>query len=443
MVATEGERVDYVYTALFIYGVLALLVILIYMPKLAQFLYMFKKPEHKIATEKRRLSLVVAARNESGVIEDLLKSIDEQTYDKDFFALNVIVKDEDDPTIEIAKRHGAKVFIVPNQTCKGEALDGYFKQEDRDRFDTFDAFVIIDADGVLEKNYLEELNNALEHDRDVFVTKKNIKNYLSGKKEDRSVFCNASALTYAQLDELSNSYRTLKGIPMNMCGQGMMIRRHVIEEIGGWPYRTLTEDYELRMDCFLKGFTSMFYPYAVIYTEEPLKHRDCYERRTRWVTGFSQCDRRYKKQIGQQARERGYLKEGEFEYFFSLVPLIAFIVVTILAIFVGVAMAIYFGLHSQPWLSSLLLLVVLPLGVIYVLMMIYGILCMAASQSAMKYLTAGEKTALVFFAPVFILEYFPIYIRSLILSREDHEWTVAPHVVRTEEDEEEEEKKKA
>ena len=408
--------------ALLIYGTVALITLISYIPKIRQFFYMNTRIEHKIAKEKRKLSLVIPARDESGVIGNLFKSILIQTYPKEFYDITVIVKDENDPTVEMAQKCGAEVLVVPEQKCKGDALDGYFKSLKEDKLEAYAAFVIVDADALLTPDYLEELNNALEYDCQIFLSRKFIKNFLGGRKQ-RSIYSKCSALTYAQIDDLANIYRTHKAIPMNMCGQGMMLRSDVVKLLGGWPYRTLTEDYELRMDCFLKGFTSMYYPYAVIYTEEPLYRKDDYARRVRWLTGFSQCDRKYKKEIKKKAKAYGAVTEGEREYFYSLIPLLTFIAITIAAMLAGVGLAVFYVLSkSKLWIDSLLLLILLPFGIAYLLLLIYAALCLIAMRDAFGKIPLLEKAATALFAPFYLLEYFPIFVKSRIKARGEQDW---------------------
>lgn len=409
-------------TILIVYGAIAVLSVILYMPKLIQLFYAFKRPTYKEAKMKRRISLVIPARGESKVIGDLFDSILKQDYDRAYFDINVIVKEEDDPTIGLAKELDANVFIVKEQTCKGAALDGYFKALPKEQFNTYDAFVIIDADAVLAPDYVSELNNALEHNHQIYLTRKFIKNYL-GDKKARSLISNCSALNYPMLDDLGNNYRTKHGIPLMMCGQGMMLRREVIEELGGWPYRTLTEDYELKMDCMLKGFTSMYYPYAIVYTEEVVKHRDCYSRRLRWVTGFSQCDRMYKKKIRQQAKSRGFYTAGEYEFFFSLYPIILFIVDTILTMCIGGGLAIWYAVHhSRRWILSLISLTAMPFVLMYVLELLYCTLAMLAYRDVFRPLSFREKLGTLLFAPIFMMEYFPIFIQSRVFARTSLAW---------------------
>lgn len=423
------------------YAVFAGIAAVMYIPKLLQLCYAFKKPPYKKATEKRKISLIIPARNESKIIGDLFDSILKQDYDKAYFDVNVIVKEENDPTVQLAQAIGANVFIVPEQTCKGAALDGYFKSLTSEQFEQYEAFVIIDADAVLEPDYITELNNALENDFQIFLSRKRIKNYL-GDRKSRTVFSNCSALTYPFLDDLGNTYRTKKEIPLNMCGQGMMIRKEVIRAIDGWPYRTLTEDYELRMDCILKGFTSMYYPYAIIYTEEVLRHKDSYNRRLRWVTGFSQCDKMYKKKIKKQIRKRGSINAGEFEYLFSLYPLIFFIVTTILTMCGGAGLSIYYAYHDSPlWVNSLIFLVGMPIAIMYGLLFWYCLLAMISYWDVFGKLTAWERIATLFLAPLITLEYFPIFIQSRVYARTSLDWEQTARVEYAKEAQKEKEKR--
>ena len=379
---------------LLVYGVLSLLATLLYLPKIFGFRYGFKKPQYKRAQEKRKISVIVPARGESEIIGDLFASLRQQTYDHAFFEVNVIVKDADDPTVELAKEFGARVFIVSEQRCKGDALDGYFK-------------------AVLAPDYLFELNNALEHDYDIYLTRKFAKNYL-GEKKDRSLFSNCSTLTWPMIDDLGNLYRMQKDMPLNLCGQGMMLRRRIIEELGGWPYRTLTEDYELKLDSLLRGYTSMFCSYAILYTEEALGHTENTKRRLRWLTGYKQCDKKYHARIKRQARERGKMNKGEAEYFFGTFPLLLFLAATIVTMLCGISLTVTYALGGDPrWDNAFVQTVAFPGLLLYFLLFAYGVLAFFACGDMFRMLTLKEKLLMLIYNPFYLLEYVPIYLRSI------------------------------
>ncbi len=403
-----------IWLILILYGALSVLFAILYIPKLMQTLWAFYRIPKKPVTKKRRISVVIPARGESRVIGDLLHSLAVQDYDRALFAVNIIVKDADDPTVDIATKAGARVFVVPDQDCKGAALDGYFHAITEEERDSFAAFVIVDADAVLSPDYLSELNNALEYDKQIVVTRKRVKNYL-GDRKARSMFCTCSSLNYPVLDDLGNIFRTEKGLPLNLCGQGLMVRTDVIRTIGGWPYRTLTEDYEMKKDGIVRGFTMMYYPYAVIYTEEVIRHKDCWSRRMRWVIGYSQSDKKYNKLIREKFKRERPSFLLWYETFFSLAPIIGFIVTTIVTALAGAGLSIAYAVIGSPlWLNALLLLTLMPLGIMYLLELIYCLITMICYRDALAGLSAGEWLAAWLFSPIFMFEYFPIFIQGQI-----------------------------
>ena len=397
---------------LVIFGAVTLFAALLYIPKFVQFLHCFCPPQKRHAAAKRRIALLIPARDESRVIGDLFDSILQQTYPKELIDVNVIVKHEDDPTVEMAKKLGFSVFVVPEQTCKGAALDGYFQQVGREKWKENAAYCIVDADAVLSPDYVDELNNSLEMDAHIVLTRKLIKNSL-GDRKSRSIFCNCSALNYPVLDDMGNYYRMKKGVPLNMCGQGMMVRADAIEKINGWPYRTLTEDYEMKMDSFLKDFKSVYYPYAAIYTEEVVKHHEAWQRRLRWVMGFTQCDHKYKKDVQKAMHKKKYPLFAWYDTFFGIVPPVIFIVATFLSALAGVGLTIYYAVEgSLLWVKALLLLTVMPLFLMYFFDLIYNALTMYVYRDAYVTLTKGEKLATLLFSPLFMFEYFPIFLHA-------------------------------
>ena len=59
---------------LILYGAAALLAALMYIPKLVQFLHCFCPPAKRYARKKRRIALLIPARDESRVIGDLSRA---------------------------------------------------------------------------------------------------------------------------------------------------------------------------------------------------------------------------------------------------------------------------------------------------------------------------------------------------------------------------------
>ena len=257
-----------------IYFLICLLLLILYIPRMWYFLAAFRKHPRLQNIIKNRIAILVPAKNESKTIHSLFDSLNKQTYDRSMFDVHVIVEDPIDPTIAIAKKMvNATVHVVLDQTRKGEALDGALKTILKETPNKYNAFIIIDADNLAHPDFILEMNNALASGRQIIVGKKYIKNWESIDRKSRSLVSNCTSLVYTMVDDLGNSHRNLHDIPVSMCGTGMMIRDDVIKDLRGWPYRTLTEDFEVMVDCLLKGYTSLYYKHAIVYTEEAVEHR--------------------------------------------------------------------------------------------------------------------------------------------------------------------------
>ena len=82
--------------------------LLLYFLRLIYLIIGFSKPKIYKETDKLgKYAILVAARDESKVIENLLKSCKKQTYNKDYFDVYVVTETIEDPTNEIVKRYGA------------------------------------------------------------------------------------------------------------------------------------------------------------------------------------------------------------------------------------------------------------------------------------------------------------------------------------------------
>ncbi len=423
-----------------VYCALVLIAALLFLPKFAWFFAARRVPAEKKAWERRRISLVIPARDESGVIGALFDSIERQTYPREFFEVNVIVQSAEDPTVAMAEKLGANVIVVPGQKCKGDALDGFFRDISKSKGE---AFVIVDADAVLSSDYVEECNNALEYDRQIFVTRKRVKNYLYGRKE-RSVVCNCSALIYPITDDLGNLYRAEKGLPLNFIGQGLMLRREVVEREGGWNYRSLTEDFELKVDSYLKGFTSMYYPHAVLYTEEAVTEKESKKRRLRWLAGYSQCDKNYRRKVKAKMKREKAPFAARYDFFWFRAPIFLFLIATVFAVVSGCILGPSLA-SSAPSeaLRANFLLIVFPLLLTYFLLFIYGLLAASCYRDAFGTLSFGERAASLLVFPLYTLGYVPIYLKGRKYAKRGGEWKPTQRREKTDEESEETEEKRA
>lgn len=424
---------------LFVY--VALVALILYLPRLRYYLDGFKKQPHLHNGRKNRIAVIVPARNESASIPLLLESISHQTYDASFFDTHIIVKSADDPTCQIAARYPhTYVHVIPNQTCKGMALDGGLKEILRDKAVHYDAYAIVDADNVLRNNFVEEMNNALSTGCQIIVGKKGIKNWLLAKPELRSWVTNCSALVYTFIDDMGNAYRTNHGITCTICGTGICVRADVIEQNDGWPYRSITEDFELTANSILHNYSTMYYKYAVTFTEEAVSHKVAWNRRMRWVRGYAQVITKYRAAVirktwglGAYAQPRtgnvfkdaasfvNHIEWKNFDFLYSFSPLFLFFGDVIISFFWYVAAGILYRHATGAWNLLYFKYAIIIALVVYGVLVAYTLIGMYTDRHAI-HIPLGEKIGLVFLTPVYMSEFLPLYIGAFLGGRKKQEW---------------------
>ena len=415
------------------YGVISLIALIIYIPRLLYYVSGFKKPRHLTNSVQNRFAVVIPARNESAGIGLLLDSLARQTYDRKKFDTFVVVDSEDDPTCAIAEKYERTyVQVVKNQTCKGMALDASFKELLSGTYGSYDAYIIIDGDNIASDNFIEEMNNGLASGAQIVLGKREVKNYLLGGKKLRSLATNCSALTYTFLDKLGNAFRTKAGIPCTMCGTGVMIRRDVIEEIGGWPYRSFTEDFEMTINAIINGWSSYFYEYALVYTEEAISHKMLDRRRERWLIGYMQISFKYRNKIVKQTyaslhdpslsfseKIKG-IRFKNFDFLYALNPLFLYFGNTAVC-FLLYTIASCIDYFNRGFINfTALKYGMIIMLILYGVLVFYTCMALAVDPKALK-ITFAEKLAVLLYNPFFIAEYAYFYIAAFFtLLRDPH-----------------------
>ncbi|MBQ2806327.1 MAG: glycosyltransferase, partial [Clostridia bacterium] len=152
----------------------SLIGIILYFPRIKCWFYAFGHQEKLYNPKKNRLAVIVPAKNESESITPFFDSVERQSYDRELFDIYVVVDDENDPTIAMTEQRGHVPVIVSGQTKKGDALDGCLKKILSEDAYKYDAYIVIDADTVLDDAFLEEMNNAMVKDTEIVVSKKRV-----------------------------------------------------------------------------------------------------------------------------------------------------------------------------------------------------------------------------------------------------------------------------
>ena len=237
---------------------------------------------------RTRFAVVVAARNEEAVIGNLVHSVLSQDYPADLRDVYVVPNNCTDFTEAAAAAAGARIIhCVGPVSSKGGALHEAFEQ--LLPLD-YDAFVVFDADNVLERDYLSRVNDAIAAGARVLKTRTRAGNPTA------SGVAGCYGLYNTCFDLIWNRPRAACGLSARLVGSGFAVCREVLEALGGWNTSTITEDAEFAAQCARTGYRIWWVPDAVNYDEEPNSFFMSLRQRKRWCSGVMQVA---KKELGR------------------------------------------------------------------------------------------------------------------------------------------------
>ena len=400
---------------------LSCLTVIFYIPRIIAWFYGFKKQSILINSKKHRFALIVPARNESQVIGTLFESLKKQTYDQTLFDTHVLVKTEEDKTVELAKEFGGTAHIIKEKICKGHDINIALQKILKENPDKYDAYIIIDADCCLDKKFIEEMNNAMASGRQIIQAKKLVKNRLYSDKKANNWVTRCNGLIWTMIDEIGNKYKSARGITNMTIGTGVMLRSDVVKQLGGWPYdKTLTEDIELMYDSVCKDFTTFYYNRAKIYVEESTSLTETNKRRTRWMTGVVDSKRLYNKKVKALPKTWKNIKNIYFAN--ALIPAYWLCGINTLACAGFLAIGLI-ALIFNPALSlSCLMYAIMCFLNIYLGFFALTAFCLLVDRKTNKF-SVWENIQTLFVHPIFYMGYIPIVAKAL-LNRQPKVWKV-------------------
>lgn len=231
------------------------------------------------------VSILVPAHNESLVIVRTVRALLNFNYPRDRYEIIVINDNSSDDTTEkleeIQREFPDRKLIVistgPEVGGKGKsnALNIGFSVSKGE------VIAIYDADNTPEPNALTILVENLMADDKLgavigkFRTRNRTASILSR-------FVNIETLAYQCMNQAGRYFFfKLCTIP----GTNYVIRRSIIEEIGGWDTKALSEDTEISFRLYRMGYYIKQMPLAVTWEQEPHLLNVWFRQRTRWAKG--------------------------------------------------------------------------------------------------------------------------------------------------------------
>jgi len=232
------------------------------------------------------VSIVVPAKNEEAVIEGTVRSLGALDYaeqGKRRFEI-IVVDDRSTDRTPVLLEHLAKVLPLnvvrtpEGSVGKAAALNlGIARAR-------ADVIAVFDADARVGPDFLTRMVP--------YLLAPGV-----GGVQARRVLYNAAqnGVTRVQDDEYRllqrnlQRARTVLGGMVCFSGNGLLLRREALEDVGGWNEDALTEDIDLSVRFHLAGWGIRYCDEAVVWEEAVPQLRALLRQRTRWFEGAIRC----------------------------------------------------------------------------------------------------------------------------------------------------------
>ena len=282
--------------------------------------------EKPVLEEKNhKFMAIIPAHNEEMVVENLIKSLQNQNYPKELYDIYVIADNCTDRTATIAKNAGANVYERFDSThkTKGAALNWFLEQKIEENAD-YDAFCVFDADNIVDVQFLKNMNKKLCQGETV------VQGYRDIKNPTDSWITAGYAIFYWTMNRFYHLARYNVGLSPLINGTGFMVRFDQVKP-EGWNTKTLTEDIEFSLKQIIRGRKLGWAKDAIVYDEQPVGFKQSWSQRSRWTVGHIQCMHEYTKELTVAVKEkRTFMNFDGLLYIVGSIPMFIITIVLLL-----------------------------------------------------------------------------------------------------------------
>lgn len=231
------------------------------------------------------VTIMVPAHNEGVVISKTVESLLALDYPHDRYEIIVINDNSSDNSAvllgNIQNRYPGRNLLIINTDSvtggkgKSNALNIGFTRSKGE------LIAIYDADNTPERTALKYLVAEIVSDQRLGA--------VIGKFRTRNR--DASLLTrFINIETLSFQWMAQAGRwkLFKLCtipGTNFIMRRSIVEAIGGWDVKAIAEDTEISFRIYMMGYRIKFQPKSVTWEQEPQTVKVWFKQRTRWAKG--------------------------------------------------------------------------------------------------------------------------------------------------------------
>jgi cellulose synthase/poly-beta-1,6-N-acetylglucosamine synthase-like glycosyltransferase len=230
-----------------------------------------------------KVSILIPAHNEEVVIRNTLNSMVDLDYPSGQLQVIVINDNSSDRTGEIVNEFVEKYsFITAIHTFPPEGGKGKSQALNRALKDATGEFIAVyDADNNPERSAVKQLVDTIL-DRPLIGAVVGKFRVINAKRNLLTSFINIETISFQWMAQAGRwKWFRISTIP----GTNFLIRRSILDQIGGWDVKALAEDTELSIRVYEEGYEIQFNPLAVTWEQEPETWKVWFKQRTRWARG--------------------------------------------------------------------------------------------------------------------------------------------------------------
>lgn len=366
----------------------------------ALFLFKKRKKDNIVSDKYSHFTILIPARNEEEVIKDAIQSFKRQKYPKDNYEIVVVINNTTDNTLGVCNAEGVRCILCERKIKnKGDALKEAF---DRLKKEKTDAYIIMDADNVVNDEFLGEMNKSLNEGTLVAKSSMDI-------KAKENTWVSSSYAIYFFIQSILYSIpRNNIGASCAINGTGIMIKKEVIDKFG-FNVRTITEDLEFMTLCALNNIKIKFVEGAICYAEHPSDFKVSMIQRRRWTKGIYEGFIIYFNSIIKNIIKRPNIELLDSLLIYSTPLILILSLISIFINFLIVPLPIYLIITSFSLLVSYISISLCALFV-----------CVKSKKKIKDFLTG------IIMFPIFLLSWQ--YLNIIILFKKEVVWDEIKHI---------------
>ncbi|GHO43281.1 glycosyltransferase family 2 protein [Ktedonospora formicarum] len=229
--------------------------------------------------EARHFAILIPAHNEEVILSHLLESLSKLRYPQTKYAVHVVADNCDDRTAEIARQYEG-VYVHERfdrqKRGKGYALNWLIQCiEDEPEAEHIDAYVVLDADSIVEATFLEAMSRELVRGARALQAQNTVLNTV----ESPSTVLRWLALTL--INHVRQLGRNGLGSTAALTGNGMCLSRDLLQ-LYPWRAFSVAEDYQYYLMIVEQGERVRYVPEALARSHMPTSFEQMRTQDVRW-----------------------------------------------------------------------------------------------------------------------------------------------------------------